>query len=124
MKKVKMKMSSESLNNKGFTLIELLATLAILAIVSVIIIVTITNVVDNSKKKSYMVTINNIEKYSEAYVLENDKNITWYDFGGDSLYQCVTVENLIDMGYFSNDILDSKVSENRNVLINDYILND
>ena len=121
MKNINNNVSNKRLNNKGFTLIELLAVIAILAIISVITIWTATNIVSESKRKSYRVTINNIEKYSETYVIENDNNIKWYDFGNDSLYQCVTVENLIDMGYFSNDILDSKVSDDRNVLKNDYI---
>ena len=107
-------------NNGGFTLIELLATIAILSLVSVIVIYTVTNVIKNAKDNSYMVTINNIEKESGTYVLENDKNIVWIDDGA-SLYQCVTVQNLIDMGYFDNNILDSKVSEDRNVKANDYI---
>ena len=58
-------------NSKGFTLVELLAVISLLSIVSVITIWTFTNVIDNAKKKSYRVTINNIEKYSENYVLEN-----------------------------------------------------
>ena len=105
----------------GFTLVELLATIAILSLVSVIVMYTATNIIDNAKKKSYVVTINNIQKESGTYVLENDRNIVWLGDGSDYLYQCVTVQNLIDMGYFDNDILDSKVSDDRNVLANDYI---
>ena len=110
-------------NNSGFTLVELLATIAILSIVSVIVIYTATNVIGSAKNNSYKVTINNIQKDANTYVLENDKNINWLNFndGTNSSYQCIKVQNLIDMGYFDNNILDSLVSEDRNVLANDYI---
>ena len=109
-------------NSGGFTLVELLAVLAILSIVSVIVSYTATNVIASAKEKSYKVTINNIEKEANTYVLENNKNITWLNYDGTAdSYQCIVVQDLIDMGYFDNSVLDSKVSKDRNVRANDYI---
>lgn len=37
-------------------------------------------------------------------------------------YQCVTIENLIDTEYFSNDILESNVSKDRKVKASDMFI--
>ena len=119
---VKNVMKKREVVNGGFTLVELLATIAILALVSVLVIYTAINVIDNAKENSYKVTIGNIEKMSENYLLENKDNVFWLNGGnGNYLYQCISVQNLIDYGYFKNDVLNSKVSDDREVNANDYI---
>ena len=119
---VKNVMKKREVVNGGFTLVELLATIAILALVSVLVIYTAINVIDNAKENSYKVTIGNIEKMSENYLLENKDNVFWLNGGnGNYLYQCISVQNLIDYGYFKNDVLNSKVSDDRQVNANDYI---
>lgn len=111
-------------NSKGFTLVELLAVIAILSVVVTIVIYAATNIVKHSKENSYQVTINNIEKQAGNYIDEELANTDWVNIantGGDYQYQCVTVQNLIDAGYFGIDVLDSFVTENRQVMANDYI---
>lgn len=97
----------------GFTLVELLAIIAILSIIVTIVVYSVRGIFDNSKKKSFQTTINNIQTTAGDYVLENFDKINWKDGeDGDYQYQCITVQNLIDSGYFKNDILESMVDEN------------
>ena len=109
--------------NGGFTLIELLATITILAIVSVIVVYSATNIISKTKENSYKVSISNIEQNSGAYVMENQSNLNWLPVETDSTseYFCVTVKDLIDLGYFDNEILKSKISDDRTINLNDYI---
>ena len=99
----------------GFTLIELLATLAILSIVVTIGIAFSMNVISKSKDKSYIVTASNIKNAANNYVVENPELVGWQDnkCKGDGnrkcQMQCVTVQDLIDNGYFKEDILGSSV---------------
>ena len=115
-------------NNKGFTLIELLATIAILAIVVSITLYVSLSAIEKSREKSYKVTINNIEKEAANYLLENSDRLFFISYGedidtlaGNIEYQCITVQNLIDMGYFSEDITESKIDKNTNVNTDMYV---
>ena len=109
--------------NAGFTLIELLATIVILSIITSIVIYFAINIMDNARNKSYITTKNNVEKVASNYILEDINDTVWMDSDMDSQYQyqCVTVQNLIDTGYFSNDVLESKISKDRNLKTTDYI---
>ena len=114
----------KKINNKGFTLVELLATIAVLAVVISFVVYVALNVVDNSKDKSYKVTINNIQANANNYILEELSSSTWVNVSGlenKYEYQCVSVGNLIDAGYFKSDVLDSYVTEDRKVLSSDNI---
>ena len=109
---------------KGFTLIELLATIVILSLVVGIVAYVAINTISNSKEKSYKVTINNIEKIARDYLLENSDRLFYIPKSNDNSieYQCITIRNLIDMGYFKNDILNSKIDDDGNfVKEEDYI---
>lgn len=108
--------------NKGFTLIELLATLAILSIVISLTIYVALNVIGKSKNKSYEVTISNIESSAVDYLLENQDLLFVTLDNDDTLeYQCIQVKNLVDKGFFDNDIVSSSVSKSRTVSLDDYI---
>ena len=104
-----------NLGSKGFTLVELLAVIALLAIISVIAVYSAVNVIGNAKQKSYDVSISNIEKQAGNYAIENQNDFMWLDVDNDSTstkqYFCVSVQDLIDTGYFKNDVLDSYIKE-------------
>ena len=109
-------------NSYGFTLIELLATITILSIVLSISIYFVYEIVDNARNKSYQVTISNIEKEAGTYVLENASSVEWINDNDMSYqYQCVSIQNLIDSGYFSGDVLNSKVDKDVYVQKNDMV---
>ncbi len=114
----------KKLNNKGFTLTELLATLAVLSLVSTIVIYVAINVVNSAKNKSYLVTRNNVEKAAISYLEENSDKINFISYNVDNKnieYQCVTVQDLIDLSYFDKDVLNSKISEDKTIIASDYI---
>ena len=109
-------------NKKGFTLVELLATIIILGIIISIVGYVAINAINKSKEKSYKVTINEIEKDANNYLMENSNRLFFLtndDKGYE--YQCVMVENLVDYGYLSNNIIKSNVSKDDTVSLNDYI---
>lgn len=121
-KRLKKKRYVVKIGNSGFTLIELLAVVAILAVVASIVIYFSLRVVNNANEKSYATTINNIEDEANNYILENGDGNSWMPTGvEDNQYQCVTVQNLIDIGYFKSDVLKSKVDKNTYVDKDDYI---
>ena len=107
--------------DKGFTLIELLATIAILAIVSGFAIYVAVTLIGNSKKNSYLITINNIEDKAVDYLNENSDKLFFEEYDDDIEYRCITVDELVDMGYFKPNIIDSKVSDDKYVKLDDYI---
>jgi len=88
-------------------------------IVSITIYVSL-NVVSSAKQKSYEVTITNIEKNANTYVAENNDNI-FYIEKGNIEYQCITVGDLIEMGYLTPAVINSKVGDNETVSLDDYI---
>jgi len=112
--------SKKRKSNGGFTLVELLATLAVLSLVVSIVTYSAVGIVNNAKRKSYETTINNIKVAAKNYALEQvDTSSKWTKMvektncisGETCQYQCVTIQKLIDTGYFSADVLDSYKSE-------------
>ena len=71
------------MKNKGFSLIELLAVIIILGILMLIAIPSVTSYINNSRRETYINTINELVKGSQVMVnggeLEvNDPNTTYY----------------------------------------------
>ena len=110
-------------NNHAFTLVELLATITILGIVLSITVYVSINAVNKAKENSYKTTKSNIEKIASTYLEENGDRLFYISKNDDTdiEYQCITIENLIDGGYFKNDVLDSQVSKDNKVNKGDYI---
>lgn len=108
-------------NNKskgGFTLIELLATIAVLAVVVTIAIFAIVGIINRSKEKGYKATENNVIDAANDMILENPELSGWNTGDSSSCYgetacqyQCVTVDDLISIGYFKSDVLKSEVAK-------------
>ena len=111
------------INKRGFTLVELLAVIVVLGIVASISIYAITNTIRKTKEKSYQVTINEIENMANDYLLENNGKLFFISSndGSETEYQCVTIKQLIDAGYFKTDITESLVDVDTNVNINDFV---
>lgn len=109
--------------NKGFTLAELIGTIAVLLIVVSFIIYISVDSVNKAKENGYKITINNVERMASDYFAENSGTLFFVqdDVNNDSEYQCITIENLVDKGFFDNDITNSKVSKTRSVKLTDYV---
>ena len=117
-----MKNKKFKLNRLGFTLVELLAVIAILSVVMSIVLYFVIDTVRVARNNSYQVTISNIESEVSSYVSEQNKSSDWiYNNGGKTQHQCVTVQNLIDKGYFKGDILNSYVDDKNKVKATDYV---
>jgi len=114
-------MDNKKRKKYGFTLIELLATIVVLALVMGISIYVAINIIGDSKDNSYQVTINNIEKIANNYLIENNDRLSYVVKDDNIEYQCVTIQELIEYGYFNEKILDSDVSDDRKVLKTDNI---
>lgn len=78
-------------NKNGFTLIELLATIAILGTILTISVVSVTNVISNSKTKSYKIIKNEMIEAAKKYVTENISE--FYSNG------TISLEDLIESGH-------------------------
>jgi len=81
------------MKNKAFTLIELLAVIIILGILMLIAIPSVTNYINNSRKSTYINTVNQLVKATIAKVNSGDLNM----FDTDTTYYvpctCIKLEN-------------------------------
>jgi len=85
------------MNNKGFTLVELLGCLVIIALILGIGLYTTRGTLSTAKTSLDSVSENEIYDASKMYAVEN--LVVWSE--GDNQYACVAIENLVNMGYFS-----------------------
>ena len=109
------------LREKGFTLVELLATIIILSLVLGIATIATIAIIDNVREKGYKTTIENIESEASNYLIENSDRLFYLELDGGNEYQCITIKNLIDMGYFDSDVLNSEVAKDVLVSEEDYV---
>ena len=109
-------------NNRGFTLIELLVVISILALVLSITMYLVTSIIRNAKGKTYLTTINEIEKAASNYITENSSELLFVSNDDNATEtQCVSVQDLIDYGFLDNTVINSNVTEDKKVNIGDYI---
>ncbi len=94
------------MNNKAFTLVELLAVVTILVILALIITPIIDNKIKTSKQKIQKIQIENIRMAGEAYYSDN-----YILKPQDGSYTTITLLELINEGYISGNIKDSKTGE-------------
>lgn len=84
------------MNNKGFSLIELLGCLMLLGIILGIGLYSAKGTLATSLSTIDQVSENEIYDAAEVYVLEY--SASWINVGDE--YTCLTVEDLVDAGYF------------------------
>ena len=101
----------KSNKNQGFTLIEVLATILIISIVFGASYYFTMNTINNSKEKSKEISINSIKTSARTYSKEYPNNLIWKE-DGENHYACVTIQDLINAGYYKeeqiNNIIDEK----------------
>ena len=93
--------------NKGFTLVELLAVVALVALLSLVVVPSVTNLVNRNKTKLSSVTQKLIYSAAESYL---DANQTEYIKVDGAVY-CPTIQNLIDKGFFEENLVDTNTGE-------------
>lgn len=91
------------LNKKGFTLIELLATVVIVGIVVIFSTYGIMQVLENVKENKTNISQSSIKEAARTYSSESNSS-SWKTTGtGDYQLLCITVGELINKGFLSQD---------------------
>lgn len=88
--------------NRGFTLVELLAVVALVALLSLVVVPSVTNLVNRNKTKLSSTTQKLIYSAAESYL---DANQTEFIKVDGAVY-CPTIQNLIDKGFFEENLVD------------------
>ncbi len=78
------------MKNKGFTLIELLAVIVILSVITLITIPMITNVIEESKKKALVSSVEAVLDSTEYFTMSHDTGV--YEFLFDKEHQGSTIK--------------------------------
>ena len=107
----------------GHSLIELLAVTVIIAIVITIVTISVTSKINTSKETGNKLTEENIIDTSLVYIKEFENTLENWKYEYDEnvqpdtnqKYYCITVGELINKGYFDNNIL------NDNIKIDTYV---
>lgn len=105
---------------KGFTLIELLVAILIVALVGTVGFISIRAVIDNSKKKSNSLNLNNIYDAAYNYTLEYKKiDDFWFEDDESQFeYSCSTIQNIINKGFLKENVFGTYNINNDLVEIN------
>lgn len=111
---------------KGFTLVELLAVIVVITLISSVGIITYLKTINNSKSKATLLAINNIKEAAYLYSKEGTDEIEWvnsYDkYGKESgKYACVSVQQLINKGYFKDNFFDKEIYKGSEITKNTFI---
>ncbi len=113
------------LNQKGFTLIEVLAVIVIIALLGMIAVPGVLNTINNSKKSSYNIMVDDIKTAGEELYIELDyAGSTLYDYDqngnkGDLLkiddnHVTVTLQGLVSNGFLKGKNNPNKDGSNKN----------
>ena len=98
---------------KGFTLVELLSVIVVLALLLSISIVVYTNYEKKSQETLTKVEKVELMNAAAAYFTEfkDTDNYKYYEDANNKKYSCVSVQTLIDIGYYkqSVDFIDKKI---------------
>lgn len=92
------------MNKKGFTLVEVLAVIVILGLMSVIIVPKVINTVNDSEKKSYEASVNNLVNSLNSISIDKKANLI--SFEGCSIDFDNDVNTCTDLDY-SGELPDS-----------------
>lgn len=120
------KLDKKDKTKKGFTLVELLAVIVVITLISGVGIITYLKTINNSKSKATLLAINNIKEAAYLYSKEGTDEIEWVNsYGKDGKesgkYACVSVQQLINKGYFKDNFFDKEIYKNSKIDKNTFI---
>lgn len=105
---------------KGYTLIELLATIVVLGILFIIGMYSYNSYIKRSREKIKEIEVSEIINAAAAYHEEfkNTNKYTSYVDDGKVKSSCISVQSLIDMGYYKGDVsfLNEKLTRDNTVI--------
>ena len=92
-------------DKKGFTLVELLAVIIILALIVSITLYAFTSIIGKSKNTTNKIEAKELIDASMAYYNEykNTDNYKYHTVS-DVKYSCISVQSLIDKGYYKSNV--------------------
>ena len=101
-------------NKRGFTLVELLSVVVILGIITSITILLIMNNINKSRENTKLITYNNIKKMAATY---NDEVSAYWNTKDNYEYSCLSLGNMIELGYFDENIINENNGLNRDTMM-------
>ncbi|MCI6931839.1 MAG: prepilin-type N-terminal cleavage/methylation domain-containing protein [Tenericutes bacterium] len=106
------------MNKKGFTLVEILVSIGLLALLGSVIAISLNRVFKDNNIKNYNEYVEKVKSSAMLYVnnmvdIINDLN--------DSSFKIITIGNLIDNGYFKDNIINpntnKKIDKNEKIKV-------
>ena len=98
----------------GFTLVELLSTIVILGIVFSIAIYLVVKNINDAKDNTELITYNNIKSAAKVY---NDEVASYWNVKDDYEYSCISLGNMIEIGYFDENIINKSDKLSKGTMI-------
>ena len=98
----------------GFTLVELLSTIVILGIVFSIAIYLVVKNINDAKNNTELITYNNIKSAAKVY---NDEVASYWNVKDDYEYSCISLGNMIEIGYFDEKVIDENDKFSKNTML-------
>ena len=98
----------------GFTLVELLSTIVILGIVFSIAIYLVVKNINDAKNNTELITYNNIKSAAKVY---NDEVASYWNVKDDYEYSCISLGNMIEIGYFDENIINKSDKLSKGTMI-------
>ena len=101
-----------------------MAVVIVLSIVLTISFVVYNKVINNSKDKSFSISMDNIKSATELYSKENNDVSNWWRVESSNssyMFKCVTVQDLINSGYFGDDLINKSIKSDNNISNNSII---
>ena len=114
--------NKKKLNKKGFSLVEILVAIFIISLLFGFITYSTVKMLNNTKEKSLLVTVDNLLKTGTLYVKENINKTLWINDSNnnnnDYEFTCVSISALINNGYYKEkDILKNNITKDSYIYI-------
>ena len=98
----------------GFTLVELLSTIVILGIVVSVTVYIVMKNINKAKDNTELITYNNIKSAAKVY---NDEVASYWNTKDDYEYSCISLGNMIEIGYFDENTIDKNDKLSKDTMI-------
>ena len=98
----------------GFTLVELLSTIVILGIIVSITVYLVMKNINSAKEDTKLIAYNNIKTVARSYT---DEVSSYWNTSGDYEYSCISLGNMIELGYFNEDTINKYDDLNNGTMI-------
>ena len=98
----------------GFTLVELLSTIVILGIVFSIAVYLVVKNINKTKDDAMLINYTNIKNAAKVYT---DEVSSYWNVKDDYEYSCISLGNMIEIGYFDEKVISDKLTKNTKIKV-------